>query len=73
MTRFVMTLQQACRLVLQASELARGGEVFVTKMPVMRIEDLAKVMIYRLAPGHGHAPSDIELDDNRFQGGRKVL
>lgn len=71
MTRFVMTLQQACRLVLQASELARGGEVFVTKMPVMRIEDLAKVMIYRLAPGHGHAPSDIELTTIGSKAGEK--
>ncbi|MEZ6061043.1 MAG: SDR family NAD(P)-dependent oxidoreductase [Planctomycetaceae bacterium] len=59
MTRFVMTLEQACRLVLQASELARGGEVFVTKMPVMRIEDLARVMIRRLAPRFGHQPEDI--------------
>lgn len=71
MTRFVMTLQQACRLVLQASELARGGEVFVTKMPVMRIEDLAKVMICRLAPGYGHAPSDIELTTIGSKAGEK--
>lgn len=61
MTRFVMTLQEACRLVLQASEIARGGEVFVTKMPIMRIEDLAKVMINRLAPEYGRAAEDIEM------------
>ncbi|GAB5439802.1 MAG: SDR family NAD(P)-dependent oxidoreductase [Fuerstiella sp.] len=61
MTRFVMTLQQACGLVLQASELARGGEVFVTKMPVLRIEDLAQVMIDRLAPTHGFNPTAITM------------
>lgn len=61
MTRFVMTLTEACKLVLMASELARGGEVFVTKMPIMRIEDLAKVMIDRLAPKHGHNPQQIPI------------
>lgn len=61
MTRFVMTLAEACRLVLQAGELARGGEVFVTKMPILRIEDLARVMINRLAPACGHDPESIEL------------
>ena len=61
MTRFVMTLSQACQLVLHASELARGGEVFVTKMPILRIEDLAKVMIQRLAPLSGLDPANIEL------------
>ncbi|MFY9256261.1 MAG: SDR family NAD(P)-dependent oxidoreductase [Fuerstiella sp.] len=71
MTRFVMTLKDACRLVLQASEIARGGEVFVTKMPIMRIEDLAKVMIYRLAPQYGHAPSDIELTTIGSKAGEK--
>lgn len=71
MTRFVMTLQQACRLVLEASELARGGEVFVTKMPVMRIEDLARVMICRLAATYGHAPTDIELTTIGSKAGEK--
>lgn len=71
MTRFVMTLQEACRLVLQASELAQGGEVFVTKMPVMRIEDLARVMIARLAAGYGHQPTDIPLTTIGSKAGEK--
>lgn len=45
MSRFVMTIDEAARLVLQSVELAKGGEVFVTKMPIIRIEDLAKAMI----------------------------
>jgi len=61
MTRFVMTLREACSLVLQAGELARGGEVFVTKMPILRIEDLAQVMINCLAPEYGHDPSKMEM------------
>ena len=41
MTRFVMTLEEATALVLSSAAMARGGEVFVTKMPVARIEDIA--------------------------------
>jgi len=51
MTRFVMSIEDSVRLVLSAAELARGGEVFVTKMAVLRIEDLAHVMAEMLAPG----------------------
>ncbi|MCB0107427.1 MAG: polysaccharide biosynthesis protein, partial [Caldilineaceae bacterium] len=34
MTRFIMTLEEAVQLVMESTFLARGGEVFVTKMPV---------------------------------------
>lgn len=45
MSRFVMTIDEAAKLVLRSVELAKGGEVFVTKMPIIRIEDLAHSMI----------------------------
>ena len=44
MSRFIMTLSEAASLVLDSVFLARGGEVFVTKMPVARIEDIASLM-----------------------------
>lgn len=61
MTRFIMTLPQAVRLVMDSTFLARGGEVFVTKMPVVCISDLASVMVKELAPRHGYAPDEIEV------------
>ncbi len=61
MTRFVMTIDQAVRLVLESAEIARGGEVFITKMPVARIADIATVMIEELAEHYGLAKSDIEI------------
>lgn len=61
MTRFIMTLKVAVRLVMESTFLALGGEVFVTKMPAIRIEDLAHVMVAELAPQYGHDPEDIEV------------
>lgn len=62
MTRFIMTLEEAVLLVLQSVFLAQGGEVFVTKMPILRIEDLAHVMIEVLAPRHGYRPEEIAVE-----------
>ncbi len=44
MTRFWITLEQGVDLVLKALEIAVGGEVFVPRIPSMRIVDLAKAI-----------------------------
>ncbi|MDC0499746.1 polysaccharide biosynthesis protein [Paracoccaceae bacterium] len=59
MTRFIMTLQEAVDLVLQSALIATGGEVFVTKMPVARIEDIAIHMVNELANGKDIAIKEI--------------
>lgn len=61
MTRFIMSISQAVRLVIDSARIARGGEVFITKMPVIRIRDLARVMINELAQYFGHRPDDVEI------------
>ncbi|MCZ6720657.1 MAG: polysaccharide biosynthesis protein [Alphaproteobacteria bacterium] len=61
MTRFIMALEDAVRLVIESVQYARTGDVLVTKMPVIRIADLAEVMREELAPSYGHAPDDIEI------------
>lgn len=45
MTRFVMTISEAGKSVLRALSIARGGEVFTTKMPAVNIKELADAMI----------------------------
>ena len=52
MTRFWITLDQAVDLVLYALEHMVGGEVFIPKIPSMRVVDLAEAM----APG---VPRDV--------------
>jgi UDP-N-acetylglucosamine 4,6-dehydratase len=44
MTRFWITLEQGVALVLKAIEEAEGGEIFIPKIPSMRITDLAKAV-----------------------------
>ncbi|MFW6129762.1 MAG: UDP-N-acetylglucosamine 4,6-dehydratase (inverting) [Atribacterota bacterium] len=44
MTRFWITLEQGVELVLQGLETMHGGEVFIPKIPSMKIMDLAKAM-----------------------------
>jgi len=47
MTRFWLTLEQGVRFVIRCIEQMQGGEVFVPRIPSMRIVDLAKAV----APG----------------------
>lgn len=47
MTRFWITLKDAVQMVINAFDLAQGGEIFVPKIPSMKITDLAEA----IAPG----------------------
>ena len=72
MTRFMMTLEESVQLVLDSLEISCGGEVFVTKMPVFKISDLAEVLVEELAPRYGHDPKDIEIKEIGIRPGEKL-
>ena len=59
MTRFVMSTDRAVELAIRAAEIARGGEVFVFKMPVARLADLVSATIEVVAPMRGLDPGRI--------------
>lgn len=61
MTRFVMDTEEALRLVVETASLARGGEVFVPKMPALRIADLAHAAVRRWAPASGRRSEDVAV------------
>ncbi|HWT97111.1 MAG TPA: UDP-N-acetylglucosamine 4,6-dehydratase (inverting), partial [Terriglobales bacterium] len=44
MTRFLITLQQGVNFVLSSMAMMRGGEIFVPKIPSMKMTDLAKAI-----------------------------
>lgn len=61
MTRFWITLDQGVNFVLRAIERMDGGEVFVPKIPSMKVIDLAKAM----------AP-DCKIDEIGIRPGEKL-
>jgi UDP-N-acetylglucosamine 4,6-dehydratase len=61
MTRFWLTLEQGVRFVIHCIEKMHGGEVFVPKIPSMKIVDLARA----IAPG-------IELEVVGIRPGEKL-
>lgn len=73
MTRFVMGLAEAVRLMLGAARMMAGGEVFVLKMPVVRIADLPEVLIQNLAPWHGYDPQAIPIVEIGPHRGEKLF
>ena len=44
MARFWITLDQGVDLVLKALDICQGGEIFITKMPSMKVTALAKIL-----------------------------
>jgi len=77
MTRFLMTIPEAAQLVIQASALADGGEVFVLDMgdPV-KIVELARQMIYLhgLSEKTEYCPEgDVEIQFTGLRPGEKLF
>lgn len=75
-TRYFMTIPEASQLVIQASAMARGGEVFVLDMgqPV-RILDLARSMIQLSGLSvrdHNRPDGDIEIVETGLRPGEKL-
>jgi len=62
MTRFVMNATKVVALLLEATEMARGGEVFILKMTALRIGDLADVMVDELAPKYVRNKKEVKVE-----------
>jgi UDP-N-acetylglucosamine 4,6-dehydratase len=72
MTRFWITIDQAVDFVLESFEIMSGGELFVPKIPSMKIMDLAHAVkhdfIYKeigIRPGEKLHEEMISADDSR--------
>ena len=72
MTRFWITLQQGVEFVVSSLDMMRGGELFVPKIPSMRIVDVARCMgpgmpikIVGIRPGEKLHEVMVTEDDSR--------
>lgn len=72
MKRFFMSITDAAKLVLKSMVLAQGGEIFVLKMPIIRIIDLLEVLIERCVYRYGKKPSDIKIEKIGTRIGEKL-
>ncbi len=74
MTRFMITLDQGVELVWTAFEDAKGGEIYVKKIPSMKVIDIAaktidpkaKIDIIGIRPGEKLHEIMISIEDARF-------
>jgi len=72
MTRFWITLEQGVNFVLSSLKMMQGGEIFVPRIPSMKVTDLAKVMapnlkhdIIGIRPGEKLHEIMVTIDDGR--------
>jgi len=71
MTRYMMTPMQAISLLLEANEQAKGGEVFVLKMPIVRLSDLVEIMVEEI-PVRYQLQGDIRIEEIGLRPGEKM-
>jgi UDP-N-acetylglucosamine 4,6-dehydratase len=72
MTRYLMPLADAVQLCLEAMSRMTGGEVFILKMPRVRVGDLVETLIEAYAPKFGFRASDIVVETIGARSGEKV-
>jgi len=73
MTRFVMSIEEASKLVLKSAIKADGGEIFILKMPSLKIKDLMEVTIEELGPKYGYSPNEIDIENIGIRPGEKLF
>lgn len=72
MSRFMMSITEAVSLVLKAAEYAVGGDVFVLKMPVVNIKDLAEVVIEETCKKYDLPREEIKIEYIGLRPGEKM-
>jgi UDP-N-acetylglucosamine 4,6-dehydratase len=72
MTRFMMSLTNTIDLVFHATLLAKGGEIFVLKMPVVKLEHLVDVIIEEYAEKYKYKKENIQKKIIGLRPGEKM-
>ena len=73
MKRFFMTKDDAINLIISATTVAKGGETFVLKMPLIKLNELFDAMKDILSPKYGYTPSQIKTKITGIRPGEKLI
>ena len=73
MTRFMMSVSDTINLVFKATLLAKGGEIFILKMPVVKIGDLSDVLLETFCEKYGYRKDDIQKRIIGLRPGEKMF
>jgi UDP-N-acetylglucosamine 4,6-dehydratase/5-epimerase len=73
MKRFFMTKDDAINLIISAATLAKGGETFVLKMPLIKLDDLFESMKEILSSKYNYTPSQIKTKIIGTRPGEKLI
>lgn len=72
MTRFIMTLEKAVDLVLEVGKISNGGEIFILKMPAVKISQLAEALIEQVSEKYSLNPEEIKIEHIGKRPGEKL-
>ncbi|MFN0059226.1 MAG: polysaccharide biosynthesis protein [Planctomycetota bacterium] len=72
MTRFMMTIEDAVGLVLTAASVCQGGELYILKMPALRVADLVAVVVEEYCEFTGVSPGAIAVRESGVRRGEKI-
>ena len=73
MTRFMMSITDAAMLTMRAATMPKGGEVFVLKMPVIRLRDLVDVVIEETCRKYCIPESEVRREEIGLRFGEKMF
>ncbi|WP_337103595.1 SDR family NAD(P)-dependent oxidoreductase [Paenibacillus sp. YIM B09110] len=73
MSRFMMSLKQATELTIRAMTMAQGGEVFILKMPVIMLQELAEVVIEETCKERHISSSEVSIEEIGIRPGEKLF
>ncbi|MBN2065812.1 MAG: polysaccharide biosynthesis protein [Candidatus Thermoplasmatota archaeon] len=72
MTRFMMSVKDTVDLVFKATIMAKGGEIFILKMPVVKLADLIDVIVETYAEKYNYKKEDIHKKVIGLRPGEKM-